>query len=73
MRRLLTPAEAKSQFCTMCGTPESPTQLTRTPNPPGAHVKEVIDTGRSFKRIERFEDIEELVAARGRNNSEHKR
>ena len=59
-RRLCSFLESQvAQACPACGG-----ELTRTPNAPTTHVKEVLDNGAMPKAVERFADAERLYKER---------
>jgi hypothetical protein len=66
-RRLLEPSAASSQICKKCGC-----KLTRVPNPPSAHVVEVLDNGIMPHKVERFKDAERLYRERAKNDPRRK-
>lgn len=58
-RRVLEPEQMKKATCRKCGG-----KVKRTPKPPTAMLKEVIDNGLMMKRHENFVDGQKLTKER---------
>jgi putative FmdB family regulatory protein len=64
IRRILKPSEAKGQKCLTCGS-----VLDRAPGHTAIQNKEVVDTGRSCRKVERLVEIEDMMQERSKNDS----
>lgn len=60
-RRIIEPEKVKDVRCPKCGG-----EVERTPKPPTAMLKEVVDNGLMVKRLENFTDGQELTKARSK-------
>lgn len=58
-RRILEPSQVKKTLCNKCNG-----KLLRTPKPPTAMLKEMVDTGLMPKRLENYVDGHSLTKKR---------